>query len=133
MVQLTKAHTFYYKTNLASPILSHKHIKSGEEADLDIINEKLTDARASAKRYDSYIKLSMKDEPPESLEFWEKNDVAEKEVEENATTGFIVLMEGFADSFKGFLELRSWFNVFVNHKILPVPTGSIDSSDCLNP
>jgi hypothetical protein len=46
-------------------------ITDEEEIELAGIDKLLAEARASAKRYDSYIKLAMKDEPPESKSFSE--------------------------------------------------------------
>jgi hypothetical protein len=67
------------------------------------------------------------------VKFRAKNDIAEKEVEENTTTGFIVLMESFANSLKGCLKLSYWVNSFGNHIIGPFSIGGTYSSDCLNP
>lgn len=50
-------------------------ITDEEEIDLEGIEELIEELKASAKRYDSYIKLAKKDEPPESKAFKDADDV----------------------------------------------------------
>jgi hypothetical protein len=73
------------------------------------------------------------------LQFWKdaqciaklfaKNDIAEKEVEENTTTGFIMLMESSGYFFKFCLKARPWLDINVNSVPGPLSIGGVDSSD----
>ncbi len=64
-----------------------------------------------------------------SLEFRAKNNIQKEEIEENAATGFGVMMKSLTDFFEGLLETRPGLNGFINDVVGPASRRDVNAGD----